>query len=319
MMGRPKVVITARSFGRYSREAFAILERAGCEISHLAGTRAKSAEEMISLVRDTDGLIVGCDEVSAAVLDAAPCLRIIAKFGVGYDNIDVKAARERGVHVTYTPGATEDAVAELAMGLIVALARQILPADAAVRASGWQRPASVGLWHKTLGIVGLGAVGKKLALRACAFEMRILAYDVAPDSAFARQHGIQYVSLEHLLQESDFVSLHVPLMPQTTKIIGQLQLQLMKPTAYLVNTARGELVDEDALIRALREGVIVGAALDVFWDEPPLDSPLLTLSSVILTPHMAGDTPAACESKGAMSATDVVRVVQGQHPLHPVP
>ena len=319
MMARLKVVITARSFGRYSRAAYAILERAGCHVSHLSGSRPKTAEEMIPLVRDADGLIVGCDEISAAVLDVAPRLKVVAKFGVGYDNIDVRAAGERGISVTFTPGATEDTVADLAMGLVVALARQITTGDAMVRAGGWERPRSVGLCHRTLGIVGLGAIGRRLAARARVFGMRLVAHDVVPDVAFARQYEIRYTTLEDLLQEADFVSLHVPLTPGSRKLIGERELQLMKRTAFLVNTARGELVDEEALVCALREGTIAGAGLDVFWNEPPLGSPLLALSNVILTPHIAGDSPEASESKGATSAQDVVRVLQGLAPLHPVP
>ncbi len=318
-MCRPKVVITARSFGRYSRQAYAILEQAGCAVAHRAGARPKRAEELLPLLKDADALIVGCDEVNAAVLAAAPRLRIVAKFGVGYDNIDVQAARGRGIHVTYTPGAVGDAVAELAMGLIVALARRIVVGDATVRAGRWDRPLSIGLGGKRLGIVGLGAIGKKLAVRACAFEMQILACDLKPDSDFARQHDVQYVSLEELLGQADVVSLHVPLTRGTMGLVGEDALRSMKPTALLINTARGELVDEDALVRALREGWIGGAALDVFRHEPPLDSGLLALPNVILTPHMGGDTPAAAESKGAMSAKDVVRVIQGLLPLYPVP
>ncbi len=318
-MTKPKVVITARSFGRYSRLAYAILEQAGCTVAHRAGTRPKRAEELIPLLGDADALIVGCDEVSAAVLAAAPRLKIVAKFGVGYDNIDVQAARGRGIRVTYTPGAVENAVAELAMGLIVALARQIVVGDATVRAGRWDRPMSTGLGGKNLGIVGLGAIGKKLAVRSRAFGMHILACDPRPDTDFARQHDVKYLSMQELLPQADVVSLHVPLTHGTMGLVGEGELRSMKATAFLINTARGELVDEDALVRALRERWIAGAALDVFRHEPPLDSALLALPNVILTPHMGGDTPAAAETKGAMSATDVVRVIQGLLPLHPVP
>ncbi len=318
-MSGHNVVITARSFRRCSPEPKAILERAGCVISQVASPQPLASAAMIPLVRDADALIVGTDEVSAAVLDAAPHLKVVAKFGVGFDNIDVEAARRRGIQVTYTPGATSDAVADLAMGLILALARQIPLADTSVKTGRWDRPASVGVWRKTLGIVGLGGIGKALAKRARGFEMRILAFDTAPDITFVREHEIRMGSLDTLLREADFVSIHVPLTPQTRGLIGERQLRLMKRTAFLINAARGGLVDEDALTRVLREGAISGAALDVFVHEPPLDSPLLALPNVILTPHMAGDTPECTEGKGLMSAGDVARVLQGLPPLYPCP
>ena len=313
------VVITTSTFGLYSSEPYEILERSRCRVSRRVGNPRWTEAQMIDLVHDADALVVGTEPVTEAVLDAAPRLRIVARCGTGYDTVSVQAARQRGIVVTYTPGANNEAVADMAMGLILALARQILQEDASVRAGEWRRMPAVDVWRKTLGVIGLGGTGKSLLKRAVGFEMRLLAHDVAPDAAFVSKHGVRLLPLDELLREADFVSVHVPLSAQTRGLIGQRELRLMKSTAFLVNTARGGIVDEGALAEALREGIIAGAGVDVFEHEPPGASPLLSLRNAVLTPHVAGRTPQSITASGVMASTEVTRTMRGLPPLHPVP
>jgi len=240
---------------------------------------------------------------------------VISRTGVGYDAIDVKAATARGVTVTTTPGVNRDAVADLAFALILCCARKLPENLAEVRRGGWKRHEGVDLAGKTLGIAGLGTIGKEVSQRAKAFKMRVLAYDLLQDLPFAEATGVAYVSLEDLLRQSDFVSIHCFLNDVTRHLINAERLALMKPTAYLINTARGGLVDTEALCRALQAKRIAGAALDVVEEEPlPADSPLRTFENVYLTPHAAGSTADARERSGAMAAENLICTLRGERP-----
>lgn len=230
--------------------------------------------------------------ISATVLAACDRLRLISVWGTGTDHIDLAACRERGVTVTNTPGVNAHAVAEHTMALILAVTRRIPAMDTGVRAGQWPRGMLVQLEGKTLGIVGLGAVGRRVAKLAAPFGMRLLASTHGDDAGRAAAVGARHVPIETLLRESDVVSLHLRLSGDTTRYLGRERLALMKPTAFLINTARGDLVDRDALVDALRTGRLAGAALDVFHEEPVrADDPLLALPNVVLTPHNAGMTP----------------------------
>lgn len=230
--------------------------------------------------------------ISATVLAACDRLRLISVWGTGTDHIDLAACRERGVTVTNTPGVNAHAVAEHTMALILAVTRRIPAMDTGVRAGQWPRGMLVQLEGKTLGIVGLGAVGRRVAKLAAPFGMRLLASTHGDDAGRAAAVGARHVPIETLLRESDVVSLHLRLSGDTTRYLGRERLGLMKPTAFLINTARGDLVDRDALVDALRNGRLAGAALDVFHEEPVrADDPLLALPNVVLTPHNAGMTP----------------------------
>ncbi|HEX8941737.1 MAG TPA: phosphoglycerate dehydrogenase [Gemmatimonadaceae bacterium] len=230
--------------------------------------------------------------ISAAVPASCDRLRLISVWGTGTDHIDLAACRERGVTVTNTPGVNAHAVAEHTMALILAVTRRIPAVDTGVRAGQWPRGMLVQLEGKTLGIVGLGAVGRRVAKLAAPFGMRLLASTHGDDAGRAAAVGARHVPIETLLRESDVVSLHLRLSGDTTRYLGRERLALMKPTAFLINTARGDLVDRDALVDALRTGRLAGAALDVFHEEPVrADDPLLALPNVVLTPHNAGMTP----------------------------
>jgi D-3-phosphoglycerate dehydrogenase len=294
------------------------MQAAGCVFLPNDLDRAPTEAELIARIGAADALISGTEPVTARVLDAAPKLKVLSKHGVGYENIDLDAAKARGIPVAIAGGAIADSVADLAMGLLLALARQIPQGNASVKAGAWQRFIGPELRDKTLGIVGLGQIGKGLCRRAKGFGMRIAAYDTYPDATFAASWGVTYLSLDDLLAQADFVSLHAPMTPETRQLIGAAQLARMKPTAYLINTARGELVDEAALYTALKDGVIAGAAADVFATEPPGDSPLLTLENFLAMPHCGGQTPEGLRRMGEITAENALRVLRGEEPLYRV-
>lgn len=251
-----------------------------------------SEEELCREIGDCEVLIVrSSTRVTRRVIEAGKKLKMIARAGVGIDNIDVKAAEERGIKVVYAPEASKTAVAELVLGLMLCWARKIPQAYRELKEGRWEKEKFVGteLKGKTLGVVGVGRIGGEVALKALAFGMRVLGYDLVRREEMERE-GVKYVDLPTLLRESDFVTLHVPLTPQTERMIGERELSLMKPTAVLVNTSRGRIVDERALLKALREGRIAGACLDVFEEEPTKNLELLSLPQVIPTPHLGAST-----------------------------
>ncbi|MEU1013573.1 hydroxyacid dehydrogenase [Streptomyces sp. NPDC005890] len=285
----------------------AALERLGpgYEVRHCDGAdRAR----LLAAVAEADALLVrSATTVDAEVLAAAPRLAVVGRAGVGVDNIDVAAATAAGVVVVNAPAANVVSAAELTCGLLLAAARDIQAAGTEVKSGVWRRSTHVGteLAGKTLGIVGLGRIGLAVARRMAAFDMTVLGHDPYATAETADQHGIKLVPLEELLARSDFITVHVPRTPQTVGLIGEAELRLVKPTAYLANVARGGIVDEAALYTALRESRLAGAALDVFDDEPCTDSPLLGLDNVTVTPHLGASTREAQER----AATDVIRAL----------
>ncbi|MEW6424737.1 MAG: phosphoglycerate dehydrogenase [Bacillota bacterium] len=309
-----KVFVTALSFSRYAPEPKKLLEDQGLELVWNDKGRPLTEEEMIEAVmrhRPLQALLVGVDPVTERVMEAAPGLKVIAKHGVGMDNIDVAAAKSRGIIVTNAPGSNTQAVADLVWGLLLAVVRGIPLADRVTRQKRWDRVVGWEVWEKTIGIVGTGRIGLAVAHRARGFNMRILAYDPWPDTKAAGRLGITYTSLDDLLRGSDFVSLHAPLTRETYHLISEERLRLMKKEAVLINTARGELVDEEALYRALKNGWIKGAALDVFAQEPPADSPLLELDNVVVTPHIGAYTREANLKMGLAAARNIIKVLKG--------
>jgi D-3-phosphoglycerate dehydrogenase/(S)-sulfolactate dehydrogenase len=289
------------------------LHAEGFETVHRPLLKKRTEDELIALLRGIDGAIASTDPFTARVLKAAPQLKVISRTGVGYDAIDLEAATACGVTVCNTPGVNRHAVAEWAMALMLYCSRRMAANMAEVRKGSWERFEGMDLAGKTLGIMGLGTIGKEVAQRARAFEMRILACDVLRDIQFAEAHGVTYVPIETLLRESDFVTLHLFLNAQTKHIINAERLALMKPTAYLINTSRGGVVDTKALHDVLRERRIAGAALDVFEGEPlAAESPLRDLDNAYLSPHVAGGTTDARILSGATAAENLVRALQGQ-------
>lgn len=284
----------------------------------------KRVDALRDHLRTADALIVrNQTRVNGELLDAGPQLKVVGRLGVGLDNIDLPSARQRAVKVVFARSSNAIAVAEYVFATMFAAARRVAEATRSVKAGQWDRQTFTGyeLYDKTLGIIGLGDIGGRLARRAQAFGMRVVATDplVTTSSLVVAEFGVHLVDLATLLAVSDFVSLHVPLTPGTANLINATRLATMKPTAWLINTARGGVIDEDALYEALKAGRLGGAALDVRPQEPPgAGDRLATLPNVILTPHIAGITQESHVRTAEMIADDVLRVLQGQAPLNPV-
>jgi D-3-phosphoglycerate dehydrogenase len=308
-----KVRSTSLDFGKTDRAPIDLLIANGCEFESLQ-IDANSEEQGIEAARDADVLVVGLQRMTEKVLDAATRLKVIGRCGVGLDNIDLKAAGARGIPVVYTPGANAQAVADLTLGFMLALARKIPQADRMTRGGQWKRIMGNDVWGKTLGIFGLGQIGFNVARRAKGFDMKVIAYDLFENLPLAEELGIEYKSKAEILREADFISLHLPLNPETLGFISDGDLRAMKKGAILVNTSRGGVVDEKALYLALKEGMIAGAALDVFEHEPPGKTPLIELDNFIGSPHIGGVTTEAIDRIGMTVARDIVAVLKGQTP-----
>jgi len=283
--------------------------------------RALSREELLKAVKGRDAIItLLTDAVDGEVLDAAgPQCKIVANYAVGFNNFDLNAATQRGVVMTNTPGVLDDATATHAWALLLATARRISESERYVRANkweGWAPMAFIGqdVDGKTLGVAGLGRIGKKFARKAAAFDMPIIYTNEQRDLDFEKEFGASFVDKETLLRESDYISLHLPLLPETKYYIGENELAKMKPTAILINAARGPLVDEKALVKALKNKVIFGAGLDVFEDEPKLAAGLADLDNVVIVPHIASATTQTRLAMGKIAIDNVISVLAGGAP-----
>ena len=275
----------------------------------------RSDQEEIATLSGASATPAGGERYTAHVIESLPDLRVIARLGVGFDRVDLHAATERGVVVTITPTANHEAVAEHALALILAVAKSIVPADREMRSGGWASRHSTALRGRTLGIVGLGRIGRSLAILAQGLGMRVIAAEVAPDRSFVEERDIQIVDLDFLLETADYVSLHCPLDDDTRGIINADRLARMKQDAVLVNTARGGLLVEADLVEALSSSTIGGAALDVFEQEATAaDNPLFKLDNVIVSPHVAGNDDIAVESMHIEAAQCVIDLSRGVWP-----
>lgn len=303
-----RVLIATRTFGSTSAEPWEILAAAGCECVRLDITTASDAE-LSDALGGVDAAIVGSRPITASMIEATEHLKVIAMHGVGVDHIDRAAAKAKGIVVANAPGANANAVADLALGLMLAIARRIPQQSLELQQGRWTSSVGTELWQKTLGLVGLGQVGRGVAQRARGFEMTILGCDPYLSPAAFEEIGVRPVGLDELLASSDVVSLHAPATPDTHNLINRERLAAMKPTAFLINTARGDLVDESALHEALTTGVIAGAGLDTHAHEPPLDDCLVILPNVVATPHMGAHTEEAVTRAGVMAAQNVVAVL----------
>lgn len=284
-----KVLVAVQGLEGRAPEVIGRLQQAGLEVEFNSEPRALREDELIARLPGVFATVAGGEPYNERVFAAAPGLRVVARMGVGYDRVDVPAATRHGVAVAMAFGTNHEAVADFAFALIAALGCQLPGYHRKVLDGGWGGNVHLSLWQATVGIVGLGRIGQALARRCRGFEMRVVACDPVIDPDYAAQLGVELMPLERLLADADFVSLHAPHTPETDRLIDRERLAVMKPTAYLVNTARGGLIDEAALIEALEQRRIAGAGLDVFEVEPlPADSPLRRLDNVLLTPHCAG-------------------------------
>jgi D-3-phosphoglycerate dehydrogenase len=264
------------------------------------------------------GIIAGPEPITREVMEAAKNLRCVSRNGVGYDAVDCDAAADLGIVVTYVPGAMVDAVADLALGLMLSAARRISELDSVVKRGEWIRPMQHDFSGQTVGLIGTGRIGSAVARRLKGFGVKLLGCDPYPNAAFAEELGGEYVSMDELLERADFVSLHLPASAGTRGLIGAEKLAKMKPGAFLINTARGTLIDEDALVAALDAGQIAGAALDVFSKEPPLPGSaaetLLRHPKVVATPHIASFTPVCAANMGRGAMENLLTVLAGDRP-----
>ncbi|MBI5772333.1 MAG: phosphoglycerate dehydrogenase [Verrucomicrobia bacterium] len=311
-----KILITARACEQVGQPAFELLRKAGGEIILSPKFGPLGAEDLLSVLGGADAVLASSDKYSAAVLEspAAARLKIISRWGVGYDSIDLAAAARLGIVTAFTPGMLDGAVADYAFAMLFALARRVHEGHLSMRGGAWTVSWGHDVSGKTLGIIGCGRIGQAVAQRASGFNMKLLGHDVAPNPA-AEKLGVKFVPLDQLLAESDFVSLHAALTPQTRGLIGAAQLRRMKPSSYLINTARGAMVDEAALVRALEQGWIAGAALDAFSAEPlPADHPLRKVPNVLLTPHQAFNGRETGERVSLAAAQAIVDLMSGRKP-----
>jgi D-3-phosphoglycerate dehydrogenase len=311
-----RVLLTTMQVSSATDDLLRPLIDEGHELVLLPQAQARDEEMLAEAVGQSAAAITGVEPWTRRVIESAPLLKVIARTGVGYDAIDLDAANEHGVLVCTTPGANHHSVAEAAVGMIVGALRRFAFADRQMRSTGWNpRPYGVELRGKTVGVIGTGLVGREVVKRLQGWEVEILVSDVVRDQAFAERYGARYVELAELFTAADVVTVHAPLLPSTHHLVSETVLRSMKPSAYLINTSRGPLVDEAALAVALKEGWIAGAALDVFEREPlPSDSPLLGLPNVTLTQHIAGVTWESMQAMTAMAVDNVASVLRGETP-----
>ncbi len=316
MDGRTKGVSSARvfistsSFVQYDASPLKLLTDAGMEVQLNPYQRKLTPDECLNLYKGIDGLIAGTESLTAEILKSASKLRVISRCGAGADNIDMGVAKELGIKVFTTPDAPTQAVAELTIGLMLDLLRAISMQDHQLRSGEWQKNMGKLLSGKTLGILGLGRIGRKIVELTQPFNLKYIAWDISPDRQFAGKYSIEFIGLDELLSRADIVTIHLPYAPELEGAIGERELTLMKREAFLLNTARGGLVDEAALYRALKEKRIAGAALDVFEQEP-YTGPLRQVDNIILTPHIGSYAREARVEMEVQAAKNLLEGLKG--------
>ncbi len=294
--------------------------RSACEVSFYAEDEPMPPERLLEACRQSDGLLVVANRITAEIIRQSPRLRAVSTPSVGYDNIDVAACTRRRIPVTNTSGVLEETTADLGFALLLAVARRIVEGDAYIRAGHWKKWQfyllhGSNVHHKTLGLIGFGRIGQAMAQRARGFSMRVLYWSRSgrKDSA-EKDLGAVYVERDRLLAESDFVSLHVPLSPETRHFIQARDFDKMKPTSFLINTARGPVVDEEALVQALKAGKIAGAGLDVFEYEPKVHPELLKMNNVVLAPHVGSATLETRTAMAMLAVNNLIEALAGRRP-----
>ncbi len=313
-----KVLIAPAQLAGIESPFLAALRGAGFDLV-FPKRRAQMVEaELLEQLAGVKAAIAGSEPYTRRVLDAHPQLRVIARAGVGYDAVDVLAATERGIVVTITPNTNQDAVAEHTFALILALAKSLIPQHRDTVAGKWPRQANLPVRGRTLGIGGLGRIGKAVAIRGHCFGMKLLAYEPYPDHAFAAKYGLRFVSFDELLAESDYLSLHMPATAESRQLINRATLAKMKPSAFFINTARGALVNEPDLVEAIRNHRIAGAAIDVFEEEPPGDHALFQLENVVVTPHAAGVDLQSRDDMALSAAEAIISLSRGEWPAEKI-
>jgi len=307
-----KILVTPTSFGPSSKLApkEKLIEFAD-EIVYNPHSRPLTEDELIPLLEGCDGYLAGLDFITEKVLSAVKGLRVISRYGIGCDRVDLDAAKKHGIIVTNTPGANSDAVADLTVGLMLAVARGIPMLDRSTKQGEWKRRTGIELGGKTLGLLGFGMIGKAAARRAAGFDMNVIAYDPYMDEAYAKDNNVVSKTQEQVIAESDFLSLHLPLIESTVNIINEAALAKMRSGAVIINTARGGLIDEAALYNSLKSGHLGGAALDAYESEPPdAGQPLYQLENVVTTPHTGAHTAEASLNMATMAVDNLIDVLE---------
>ena len=308
-----KVLVTATSFRPdHPTPALERLAQFADEVVYNPYGRPLTEEELIPLLADCDGYIAGLDTVTEKVIAACGKLKVISRYGAGVDRVDIAAARAKGIAVCNTPGANAQAVADLALGLMLCAARKLPMLDRKTKSGEWVRSTGIELYGKSIGILGLGAIGKSVAKRAQGFSMRVLAHDPYLDEQYAAQNHITPCSFADLIKEAQVISLHLPLNAQTKHIISREVMQSMQPGAIIINTARGGLIDEDAAYELLKSGHLGGLGMDAYEVEPPVQSPLFELDQVVLCPHTGSHTHEATVNMANMSVANLIDVLSGR-------
>jgi D-3-phosphoglycerate dehydrogenase / 2-oxoglutarate reductase len=317
----PNVLVTPREVEAFSPRYRDVIEAAGLTLVFPPKGEANilSTDELRSALRGVEATIAGSEPYTAELFAQHPQLKVVARVGVGFDSVDTTEATNAGVAVCTAPGTNQESVAEHVFAMMLGFTRHIVTRAMAIRAGDWPRHFSLPLRGQTLGLAGMGRIGKAVATRAIAFGMKVLIYDPMPDMEFAATHGIRAVTFDELLVASDFLSLHMPLMPSTRHLMDAAAFATMKPTAVLVNSSRGGLVDEMALVAALREKRLAGAVLDVLEQEPPpYDHPLFAFENVLLTPHSAGVDVKSIGDMARSAAEAIASIWNGEWPAEKV-
>ncbi len=311
----PVVFIATSPFGKAGRKPLDLLEETGWKLVHNPHGRRLKAGEIAGLIQDVDAVIAGTEPYTREILQGANRLKVISRVGIGLDNVDMKACKELGIGVTYTPEAPSQAVAELTVCNIINLSRHVLSSDRSVRETTWNRHMGVLLEEMTIGVVGVGRIGKRACKLLQPFNTKILACDLKPDFQFGKEYGLEWVAKNELFQSSDLVTLHIPYHAHNHHFVDRETISRMKTGSYLINTSRGGIVDEEALTDALLQKHLGGAALDVFEKEP-YEGIMAQLDNVILTAHIGASARASRFLMERGAAEDCIRVLRGQPPKH---
>lgn len=314
-----KVLIAPATLAGLDISYLKVFKDAGFELRFPPRPTQLTEDELLDQLKGVQAALAGSEPYTPRVLRAHPQLRVVARAGVGYDAVDLPAATAQGIAVTIAPGTNQESVAEHTFVLILALAKSLIPQHEGTRTGLWPRQSNLPLRGRVLGIAGMGRIGKAVAIRGAAFNMKLLAFEPFPDLAFAKQYNIELVPWERLLTESDYLTLHLPLTAESRYLINKASLAKMKPTAFLVNTARGGLVCEADLLEALKAKRIAGAGLDVFEDEPPpVKHPLFEMGNCVFTPHAAGVDTQSRDDMALSAARTIVALSRGEWPAEAI-
>jgi phosphoglycerate dehydrogenase-like enzyme len=314
----PRVLIAPAPLAGLDASFVGALKEAGFDLVYPHRRAQMTEDELLEQLAGISASLAGSEPYTPRVMAAHPQLRVIARAGVGYDAVDCDAATEHGIAVCIAPNTNQDAVAEHTFTLILALAKDLINQHHGTLALAWPRRANIPLRGRVLGIAGMGRIGKAVALRGIAFGMKVIAFDPFPDHAFLKEKNIPLVSWDDLVRQSDFLTLHMPATKEARHLINAKTLKQMKPTSYLVNTARGALVNEPDLVAALQAKTIAGAGIDVFEEEPPGDHPLFKLNNVVITPHAAGVDLQSRDDMAMSAAQAIISLSRGEWPAEKV-